>query len=116
MVNKRHRLQLVLLTVVCVSGYQYLTQGSITWHRDILATVSGTLEDYATRPEAGWRRAGEQVESWGARREGDAPILEDLQDGSGVAMELPLRQPRVTKPSFRKRLDDVTCRRRGYFN
>ena len=69
--KQRRRLQFLLLAVLALSGYQYLTQGSITWPGNLLATVTGNLEDYATRPEAGWRRAGEQIEEWGARREGD---------------------------------------------
>ena len=70
-INRQRRLYFLLLAVLAISGYQYLTQGSITWPRDLLATVTGTVEDYATRPEAGWRRAGQQIENWGARREGE---------------------------------------------
>ena len=73
------RLTPLLLAALVLSGYQFLTRDSITWHRDLLSGVSDTLGNYATRAEAGWRRAAEQIESWGARREGDPLPEADLQ-------------------------------------
>ena len=72
------RLTPLLLAALVLSGYQFLTRDSITWHRDLLSGVSDTLGNYATRAEAGWRRAAEQIESWGARREGDPLPEADL--------------------------------------
>ena len=77
--SQRRRLQFLLLAVLALSSYQYLTQGRVTWPGSLFAVVTGKLEDYATRPEAGWRQAGEQIEAWGARREGEPPPPADLR-------------------------------------
>lgn len=63
-------LRWLLVTMVALSAYQYLDSGSISWHHALLAKLQSTVGGYATRPEAGWRQAGEQIEKWGARREG----------------------------------------------
>ncbi len=54
-----------------VSLVQYLNTGAVSWPVSLYHTVTRDLADYATRPEAGWRRATEILEDVGARREGE---------------------------------------------
>lgn len=67
---KQRRLGLALVLIVLFSLYQYFTTGSVTWPGMILGISTDTVNDYATRPEAGWRRATESLETIGAAREG----------------------------------------------
>ncbi len=55
---RRSGLLVILLLAAGVSVYQYLTEGHVTW-----------LGEYATRPEAGWRKAANVIEDLGAARE-----------------------------------------------
>lgn len=77
--NKRLRqLRKVLVVVVLFSLLQYFTTGSVQWPAALYQKVTGTLSDYATRPEAGWRRAAESLEDIGAAREGKSVTDFDL--------------------------------------
>ncbi|MEM6583295.1 MAG: thermonuclease family protein [Pseudomonadota bacterium] len=60
----------LLIAVLIISVFQYLKDGSVTWPADLLTSIRNTLGDYATRPEAGWREASDQLEELGAQREG----------------------------------------------
>lgn len=71
-------LRLVLALLAGLSLFQYLVQGEVSWHRGALDSVSSTLREYATREDAGWRRATGKLEQVGAAREGSPPREFDL--------------------------------------
>jgi endonuclease YncB( thermonuclease family) len=52
----------VLLMLVALSLFQYLSSGEITWHRDLISSLT---------EDAGWRKATDQVEKLGEHREGN---------------------------------------------
>jgi endonuclease YncB( thermonuclease family) len=60
----------ILVALLALSLFQYFTQGEVSWPRQIYQKITGTLGDYATRPAAGWRKAGKQLDDLGAQREG----------------------------------------------
>ncbi|MCB1842802.1 MAG: thermonuclease family protein [Halioglobus sp.] len=66
----RNRLVVLAILLGLFSLYQYLESGSVRWPSQILGRAEEQISDYPTRPEAGWRRAGEVIESMGERREG----------------------------------------------
>ncbi|QIB65924.1 thermonuclease family protein [Kineobactrum salinum] len=72
------KLRLVLILLGGLSLFQYLTLGEISWHRGALDSIGSTLREYATRPEAAWRRATGKLEQVGAAREGTPPSAFDL--------------------------------------
>jgi endonuclease YncB( thermonuclease family) len=77
--NKRLRqLRKVLVVLALFSLVQYLTTGTVRWPGALYEKVTGTLADYATRPEAGWRRATKSLEEIGAAREGESVTDFDL--------------------------------------
>lgn len=63
----------MLVLLLVFSLVQYLNTGRLSWPKTLLASVTTTLGDYATRPEAGWRQAAEFLENIGATREGSPP-------------------------------------------
>jgi len=65
--SRRLPLRGIALMLVGVSALQFLSSGQISW--------PGA---YTTRPSAGWRKAGEQLETLGEKREGSTPDF-DLQ-------------------------------------
>lgn len=60
----------LLIAVLVISLFQYVKDGSVTWPAELVSSIRGTLGDYATRPEAGWREASDTLEELGAQREG----------------------------------------------
>jgi endonuclease YncB( thermonuclease family) len=71
---KRPTLRQLRLVVVLLLGFslvQYLHVGAVTWPGQALDAVLHTLQEYASRPEAGWRQAGGALEKLGSRREGE---------------------------------------------
>tara|TARA_R110002073_G_scaffold7790_2_gene43920 strand:- start:79 stop:699 length:621 start_codon:yes stop_codon:yes gene_type:complete len=56
--------------VTVYSLYQYLDSGSVDWPGQIFSEVEKNVGAYTTRPDAGWRRATDAIESIGDRREG----------------------------------------------
>lgn len=81
-----------MIAAVGFSAYQYATTGSVTWVATTWHKVRTTLGDYATRPEAGWRRAADAIEDLGAAREA-APRrfditgkVENVVDGDTVTI------------------------------
>ena len=76
--KRLRQLRRVLVVIALFSLLQYFTTGTVKWPVDIYHTVTGTLSDYATRPEAGWRRATESLEELGAAREGASVTDFDL--------------------------------------
>lgn len=63
----------LLLTLVALSLFQYFNDGTVSWPKSIVDKVSGTLRDYADRPQASWREATDKLEDLGAQREGSPP-------------------------------------------
>ena len=63
----RSRKNLTRVTVILLglTLFQYFSGGEITWHRQLLATVTG-----GDGPEPGWRHAADKLEQAGAAREG----------------------------------------------
>lgn len=55
----------VALILLGLSLFQYVTDGEVSWHRQLLATVTGSAGG-----EPGWRHAVTQLEQAGATKEG----------------------------------------------
>jgi len=68
--QKTKRLSALIVIALLFSAFQYMNTGSVTWPGDLLGNITATLKEYPDRPEAGWRRAGEALETIGAAREG----------------------------------------------
>ncbi|CAA0123690.1 Thermonuclease [Halioglobus japonicus] len=77
--NKRFRqLRKVLIVLALFSLVQYLSTGTVRWPVALYQKVTATLSEYASRPEAGWRRAAKSLEEIGAAREGESVTDFDL--------------------------------------
>jgi endonuclease YncB( thermonuclease family) len=63
--------RIILFLLLGFSLVQYFTTGTVSWPAALYRHISGTLEDYGARPEAGWRRATDVLEDIGAAREGE---------------------------------------------
>lgn len=63
---KRPPLRNILILVVAVTLFQLLTEGSVSWP----GKLTDSLREYATRPDAAWRKASDKIEDLGAAREG----------------------------------------------
>lgn len=61
----------LLFAVVAISLYQYATTGTVSWPATLYRQAASTLGDYASRPGANWRHAGDKLEELGAAREGN---------------------------------------------
>lgn len=68
--SKRPKLRNALILLLAFSLLQYVTKGEVTWPADTFNKIADTLGGYATRPEAGWRRATKSLEKMGEAREG----------------------------------------------
>ena len=68
--KKWRKLRNIVLLVLCFSLMQYASTGSVSWPEDLFRHVTESLKDYATRPDASWRRATEKLEEISAAREG----------------------------------------------
>lgn len=60
----------VLLILVALSLFQYVTGGEVTWHRVVLDKLGDMVGVGASDPRSGWGKTVEKVEELGARREG----------------------------------------------
>lgn len=60
----------LLIGVAVLSLFQYATSGTISWPGTLYRQLSATIGDYAGRPDASWRHAGDKLEELGAAREG----------------------------------------------
>ncbi|MEZ5504256.1 MAG: thermonuclease family protein [Halioglobus sp.] len=77
--NKRRRnLLLAVALLLGFSGLQYLQTGGVSWPGTLFRNAAETLRDYATRPDAGWRRAAATLEELGTTREGKPAPAFDL--------------------------------------
>jgi endonuclease YncB( thermonuclease family) len=77
--NRRFRqLRKVVIVLALFSLVQYINTGTVRWPFAIYQKVSSTLSEYASRPEAGWRRAATSLEEIGAAREGETATDFDL--------------------------------------
>ena len=72
-------LRTILVLAVVASGIQYLQDGRVSWPGDLYRQVAASLSEYPTRPSAGWRKAADQVDNLGARREGNPAPDFDLE-------------------------------------
>ena len=63
--------RIALFLLLGFSAAQYLTTGAVSWPTAFLQSVTRSLEDYVSKPEAGWRRAADALEDIGAAREGE---------------------------------------------
>lgn len=77
--RRKRQLRNVLIVLLGISLVQYLFTGNVSWPGDIYRQVTGTLQRYATRPEASWRKATEVLEEIGAAREGNPIPAFDLR-------------------------------------
>ena len=76
--KNRRRVGAVLSLLLVFTLVQLLNTGAVGWPLMQLHTVTGALQDYATRPGAGWRKAADVLEEWGATREGEPQPAADL--------------------------------------
>lgn len=78
--KRRTRLPLRSIAVVLlgISALQYFVSGQVSWPTDAYEAISNRISEYAGRPSAGWRQAGEQLEKLGKNREGGAAPAFDL--------------------------------------
>lgn len=76
--SRRLPLRGIALMLVGVSALQFLSSGQISWPGDLYRALGEKIGAYTTRPSAGWRKAGEQLETLGEKREGSTPDF-DLQ-------------------------------------
>ena len=67
------RLRVALALLLIFSLAQYVSTGSLSWPKTVFHSVTSTLGEYATRPEAGWRQAAKALE-------GPEPELKDRPD------------------------------------
>ncbi|MFO7550464.1 MAG: thermonuclease family protein [Haliea sp.] len=63
--RSRKNLTRVAVILLGLTLFQYFSGGEITWHRQLLTTVTG-----GDGPEPGWRHATDKLEQAGAAREG----------------------------------------------
>ena len=70
-------LQNILICASVFSVYQYATTGKVSWVTTVYESVENRVTGYATRPEAGWRKAADAIEDLGAAREA-APTEFDI--------------------------------------
>jgi endonuclease YncB( thermonuclease family) len=68
-----------VLVLLGLSLFQYVNSGAVTWPGEAGRTVTDTLTEFVGRPEAGWRRAAQAIDSVGAAREGEPVPAFDLQ-------------------------------------
>ncbi|MCB1704725.1 MAG: thermonuclease family protein [Halioglobus sp.] len=68
----------LLVAIALFSLLQYFTTGTVSWPAAVYQSVSASLADYATRPDAAWRKATQTLEEVGAKREGDGVTDFDL--------------------------------------
>lgn len=68
----------ILLAVLLYSGFEYTMKGTVEWPYKLFRESADSVGDYATRPDAAWRRASDAVGSLGAIREGQKPSSFDL--------------------------------------
>ena len=61
---------MALFLLLGFSLAQYLTTGTVSWPEVLFKNITGSVQEYAARPEAGWRRATDVLEDLGAAREG----------------------------------------------
>ncbi len=61
----RKNLIRVAVILLGLTLFQYLASEEVTWHRQLLATVTGD-----NGPDPGWRHAADKLEETGAAREG----------------------------------------------
>ncbi len=76
--KRLRQLRTIVVVLALFSLLQYATTGTVRWPLALYQQVTGSLSDYATRPEAGWRRATQSLEAIGAAREGQSVTDFDL--------------------------------------
>ncbi len=59
----------IVILAVVFSIYQYATTGKVSWVETVYKSIENRVTGYATRPEAGWRKAADKVEDLSAARE-----------------------------------------------
>ncbi len=74
----KKRFILLAVLVALYSLYQYSESGSVRWPGQLYSTLEESVDEYTTRPEAGWRRASDAIAAMGERREGEPTPAFDL--------------------------------------
>jgi endonuclease YncB( thermonuclease family) len=69
--KRTRKFRIALFLLLGFSLAQYLTTGTVSWPAVLLQNVTQTVEQYASRPGTGWRRAAAALENIGAAREGE---------------------------------------------
>ncbi len=57
MTRRQRHLAFVLAALLGLTVYEWLADGEVTWHNNVLEPLS----DWAGRPEAGWRQAADAI-------------------------------------------------------
>lgn len=65
----------LLLFIVAITVLQYVQNGNVTWPQQAWHWATGSVGEYANRPDAAWRRAADKIDELGANREGN-PVPE----------------------------------------
>jgi endonuclease YncB( thermonuclease family) len=55
------KLGLIALVIIGLSAYEYVNKGRVSWPESVYSGLVNTVEEYALRPEAAWRRASEKL-------------------------------------------------------
>jgi len=69
--KRRGQFRIALFLLLGFSAAQYLTTGTVSWPTVFLQSVTRSLDEYLSRPGAGWRQAADALEDIGATREGE---------------------------------------------
>lgn len=72
------RVGLIIAVVLLYSGAEYAVKGTVEWPSRLFQQSTESVSEYATRPDAAWRKAADAATSLGAAREGRQPATFDL--------------------------------------
>lgn len=73
------KVRFILVLIAAITAFQLLNKGELTWPIDLYNATSATLQKYAARPDAAWRKAADALEGLGAKREGQHKTDFDLR-------------------------------------
>ncbi len=77
--TRSRRLAFVAIAVVAYSAFEYATTGEVRWVNSFLNSTGQSVENYATNPDASWRKAADRVDALGGAREGQPAPTPDLR-------------------------------------
>jgi endonuclease YncB( thermonuclease family) len=72
-ITQLKRVAIVIVALAGFSLFQFKTTGEVSWLGSLLDGAGSDTANYPTRPEAGWRKAFDAVDSVAAKKEGQGP-------------------------------------------